>query len=126
MRKPSNLLNLNPDNTSSLRRASAAQNVKLIEQRRTFHALPELGWQEVQTTAAIVSDLTEAGYEVVSGPEFLGHVVRLGMSDNPIPSEGDTGCMALFEVLSQIFLTIEGGRCADAIMPRAPQTAGMR
>jgi hypothetical protein len=29
-------------------------------------------------------------------------------------------------VLSQIFLTIEGGRCADAIMLRAPQTAGMQ
>jgi aminobenzoyl-glutamate utilization protein A len=97
MRTPLNLLSLNLGNTSSLRRASAAQNVKLIEQRRTFHALPELGWQEVQTTAAIVSDLTEAGYEVVSGPEFLGHVVRLGMSDNPIPGEGDTGCMALFD-----------------------------
>ena len=30
------------------------------------------------------------------------------------------------EVLSQIFLTIEGGRCADVIMLRAPQFSGMR
>ncbi|MFT5060392.1 MAG: aminobenzoyl-glutamate utilization protein A [bacterium] len=88
---------LNPDTAEPLRHAAAAQQQKLIAQRRAFHALPELGWQEVQTTAAIVKDLVEAGYEVVSGPAFLGEVVRLGMSADPIAGEGDTGCIALYD-----------------------------
>lgn len=78
-------------------RAAAAQEKKLIKQRRAFHAFPELGWQEVQTTEAIVSDLAEAGYDVVSGTSFLGDIVKLGLSDDPIPGEGDTGCIAHFD-----------------------------
>jgi aminobenzoyl-glutamate utilization protein A len=97
MSNPLKLPCLNPDTANNLMRSAAAQERQLIAQRRAFHANPELGWQEVQTTAAIVRDLTEAGYELASGPAFLGNVARLGMSANPIPGEGDTGCIALFD-----------------------------
>src|SRR6056297_1345963 len=80
-----------------LRATTDAEEARLIEQRRAFHANPELGWQEIETTATIVADLTAAGYEVVSGPAFLGDVERLGMSATPIPGEGDTGCMAIYD-----------------------------
>ncbi len=91
------LSSLPPDVADSLKRAAVAQEQKVIAQRRAFHAAPELGWQEVETTSAIVADLTQAGYDVVSGPAFLGDTVRMGMSADPIPGEGDTGCIALFD-----------------------------
>lgn len=97
MPHPSTLSRLSPDAAEHLIRAVDLQEYQLISQRRAFHARPELGWQEVQTTAAIVTDLTEAGYQVVSGPAFLGDAMRLGMSADPIPGEGDTGCIALFD-----------------------------
>lgn len=88
---------LTPDIARHLAEAAAAETPTLIAQRRQLHANPELGWQEVETTAAIVADLTASGYDVVSGPAFLGDVERIGLSDDPIPGEGDTGCIALFD-----------------------------
>jgi len=69
----------------------------LVERRRQFHRRPELGWQEIATTAQIVRDLTADGYEVIAGPEFLGEVARAGLSADPIPGEGETGCIALYD-----------------------------
>ena len=69
----------------------------LVERRRQFHRAPELGWQEVETTARIVADLQAEGYDVVSGHDFLGDVPRAGLSADPIPGEGDTGCIALYD-----------------------------
>ena len=60
-----------------LRRAAAAQQTQLVAQRRAFHANPELGWQEVETTAAIVADLQQTGFDVVSGAAFLGDVEKI-------------------------------------------------
>lgn len=73
------------------------QEAQLVAERRAFHADPELGWQEVRTTAKIVQGLKDAGYEVVAGHGFLGEVKRQGLSADPIPGEGDTGCIALFD-----------------------------
>ena len=97
MPDPSPLFRLMQDAANTLGNAAASQKPQLVAQRRAFHANPELGWQEVQTTAVIVSDLREAGYEVICGPAFLGDAVRLGMSADPIPGEGDTGCIALYD-----------------------------
>jgi len=80
-----------------LARAAPQQEAQLVAERRAFHADPELGWQEVRTTARIVQGLEGAGYQVVAGPAFLGTVERRGMSDDPIPGEGDTGCIALYD-----------------------------
>ncbi len=80
-----------------LRTDAAQLQPWLIRRRRQFHQAPELGWQEIETTAQIVRDLTEAGYQVTSGHGFLGEVARAGLSDTPIPGEGDTGCIALYD-----------------------------
>ncbi len=88
---------LPPALADHLREATRAEEAGLIEQRRAFHAKPELGWQEIETTATIVADLAQSGYEIVSGPTFLGDVPRQGLSTDPIPGEGDTGCIALFD-----------------------------
>ncbi|NNE52616.1 MAG: amidohydrolase [Sulfitobacter sp.] len=80
-----------------LRQSVQEEGARLIADRRKFHANPELGWQEIETTAAIVEDLTQTGYRVVSEPAFLGSVPRLGLSEDPIPGEGDTGCIAIYD-----------------------------
>ena len=88
---------LSAETRSRLRDLVAAETPRLIADRRKFHANPELGWQEIETTAAIVEDLRSSGYEVVAGPDFLGPVERTGMSAEPIPGEGDTGCIAIHD-----------------------------
>jgi aminobenzoyl-glutamate utilization protein A len=65
--------------------------------RREFHAHPELGWREIETTRRIASELTALGYQVVVGGDMLRGASKLGMSSHPIPGEGDTGCMAVFD-----------------------------
>lgn len=69
----------------------------LVEQRRLFHRHPELGWREIETTRRIVTELAALGYDVVSGKDMLGDVDRLGLSDNRLAGEGDTGCIARFD-----------------------------
>jgi len=93
---PSNLF---PDVLRWLARSAKAEEVRLVADRRKFHANPELGWQEVETTAAIVEDLQRHGYEVIAGHEFLGEIERPGISAEPIAGEGDTGCVAIFDTV---------------------------
>jgi aminobenzoyl-glutamate utilization protein A len=69
----------------------------LVETRRQFHRRPEVGWQEVETTRRIVTELERLGYAVTAGREFLKDAERLAMSDQPIEGEGDTGCIAVFD-----------------------------
>lgn len=88
---------LSSDLSDRLRRLAEAEDARLIADRRSFHANPELGWQEIETTAAIVKDLSRSGYEIVAGPAFLGDVERRGLSKDPIPGEGYTGCIAIYD-----------------------------
>ncbi len=91
------MADIDPTLARLLSAAAQQDEPALIAQRRGFHANPELGWQEIETTATIVTELSGAGYDVVSGPAFLGDVPRPGLSETPIPGEGDTGCIALFD-----------------------------
>lgn len=69
----------------------------LTTTRREFHHHPELGWREIETTRRIAEALSAAGYEVIVGRDMLRNSPRLGMSKFPIPGEGDTGCIAVFD-----------------------------
>ncbi|MEX0286700.1 MAG: amidohydrolase [Paracoccaceae bacterium] len=91
------LHDLDPHLAHYLSDAAEAEEPTLLAQRRAFHANPELGWQEVETTATIVAELKAAGYDVTHGRDFLGDVERSGMSADPIPGEGDTGCIAIYD-----------------------------
>ncbi len=94
---PNPLSPLDPALSAALAQAADAQEPTLHAQRRAFHENPELGWQEIETTAAIVADLQASGYDVVHGYDFLRDTPRTGLSENPIPGEGETGCMATFD-----------------------------
>lgn len=80
-----------------LRREANCLSSWLTGTRREFHAYPELGWREIETTRRIAAELTALGYKVVVGAEMLGGAARLGMSSQPVPGEGDTGCIAVFD-----------------------------
>ena len=54
-----------------IRRGVGQISAELIEDRRRFHALAELGWRERRTTAEIVDRLAALGFAVSSGKEFL-------------------------------------------------------
>ncbi|MGD9865452.1 MAG: amidohydrolase [Pseudodonghicola sp.] len=88
---------LDPQLVTRLRQGAQALQPWLEARRRWFHRHPELGWQEVRTTARIVEDLRAEGYEVVAGADFLGDVARTGIGADPIPGEGETGCIALYD-----------------------------
>lgn len=83
--------------TRAIRNAATELEPWLIKIRREFHMRPELGWREFETTRRCSSELMALGYQVISGREFLGGVVRLGMGIPPVPFEGETGCIARFE-----------------------------
>ena len=69
----------------------------VVSLRRHFHANPELGWREIETTARIADELRALGYTVVAGRDFLGDAERIGISDAPVDGEGDTGCVATYD-----------------------------
>ncbi len=88
---------------------------KLIEWRREFHQYPEIGWSEFLTTAKIVKELRQLGFDVKVGtdvinPEFAfgrrQQVVEKGLSvarehkvDESLLKEMQelTGCVAVFD-----------------------------
>ncbi len=52
---------------------------QLVEWRRAFHAIPEVGFTEYQTTAKIVETLNTLGYRVLLGREILSEDERMGL-----------------------------------------------
>jgi len=49
-------------------------NDYIIERRRFFHTIPELSFQEVETTKALVEELKKMGIEVTTFPDYNGLV----------------------------------------------------
>jgi aminobenzoyl-glutamate utilization protein A len=66
-------------------------HAELVADRRYLHAHPELGWEEKETTAFVARRLSEMGYSVLVGADFLRDVPRLGQS---VHSTVATGCVA--------------------------------
>src|SRR5688500_17638942 len=75
-----------------LQAGAAGLSQKLVEDRRRFHALAELGWRERKTTDAIVERLAALGFSVASGREFLKDAPLLGTE--PGAERPQTGCAA--------------------------------
>jgi amidohydrolase len=70
-----------PDQISDL---VAARSTEIIETRRFFHGIPELGFEENETAKAIADRLTAAGLEVETGIGKTGLVgVLKGAKDGP-------------------------------------------
>src|SRR5690554_7245867 len=46
----------------------------IIERRRFFHQIPELSFEEVETTKALVEELQGMGIEVQTFPDYTGLV----------------------------------------------------
>lgn len=49
--------------------------------RRSFHRFPETGWLEMRTSAVIAKELTEMGYEVITGRAACEERARMGVPD---------------------------------------------
>jgi aminobenzoyl-glutamate utilization protein A len=60
----------------------------LVADRRFLHAHPELGWEEAETTAFVANRLTQLGYTVRIGSDFLGTAPRLGQTANAVMETG--------------------------------------
>ena len=72
---------MTPDAISDL---VAARSAEIIETRRQFHAIPELGFEENETAQAIADRLTTAGLEVETGIGKTGLVgVLRGANSGP-------------------------------------------
>ena len=70
-----------PDAISDL---VAARGAEIIETRRYFHGIPELGFEENETAQAIAGRLTKAGLEVETGIGKTGVVgVLKGGKEGP-------------------------------------------
>ena len=83
-----------PTDGSIARAASAAADSLrplLIDDRRYFHAHPELGWEERETTARSAERLAALGYRVTLGEALLRGATRMGVPDG---ADVPTGCVA--------------------------------
>lgn len=49
--------------------------------RRSIHRFPETGWLEMRTSALIARELTEMGYEVMTGRSVCREEARMGVPD---------------------------------------------
>ena len=78
-----------------IRRGVGQISAELIEDRRRFHALAELGWRERRTSAEIVDRLAALGFSVSSGKKFLKDAPLLGV--DPAAERPQTGCAAELE-----------------------------
>ena len=47
--------------------------------RRSLHRFPETGWLEMRTSALIAKELTQMGYEVVTGRALCSEAARMGL-----------------------------------------------
>ena len=59
-----------------------AMEEDLIAQRRDFHKYAETGWLEMRTSSLIARQLTDLGYEVLTGEDVCDRDARMG-----VPSE---------------------------------------
>lgn len=56
----------------------------LIRIRRDFHQFPEPGWCEVRTTSIIAKQLTNLGYEVLTGADVCKSASRMGLPSEEV------------------------------------------
>lgn len=56
------------------RELASKYNDFIIERRRFYHSIPELSFQELQTTKELAKDLEEMGIEVTTFPDYFGLV----------------------------------------------------
>jgi aminobenzoyl-glutamate utilization protein A len=86
-----------PPLVDALKAGTEGLGAWLTSTQRAFHRAPELGWREIETTRRIVAELAAAGYDVVAGKDMLGDAERLGLGDDRVAGEGNTGCIARFD-----------------------------
>ncbi|HET9494609.1 MAG TPA: hypothetical protein VFR15_10285 [Chloroflexia bacterium] len=81
--------------------ASALQT-QLVAYRRYFHQYPELGWLEFDTTQRIAEHLSQLGYRVTAGEQFLGSVERIGLPADLSNASDESSALASLYVMFRI------------------------
>ncbi len=66
---------------AAMREQAQALESYMTALRRSFHRFPETGWLEMRTSAMIAQELTEMGYEVLTGREVCEESARMGVPD---------------------------------------------
>jgi amidohydrolase len=98
---------MTPDAISDL---VAARSAEIIETRRKFHVIPELGFEENETAQAIADRLTAAGLEVETGIGKTG-LVGVLRGANPGPTlmiRGDIDGLPVDELTGLDFASTNG------------------
>lgn len=80
-------------------------DVKCRQQRRDFHRYPETAWYEMRTSAIIAKELTELGYEVLSGKAVCLEEARIGVPSAKLLAEH--AALALEQGAPEAYLTDE-------------------
>lgn len=103
------------------------QSGELIEDRRRFHRLAELGWRERRTSKEIVGRLSKLGFAVTAGREFLKDAQLLGVE--PGQSRPQTGCVGELDTgrlgpVVCIRVDIDALPIAEGAAPHRPTAEG--
>ena len=57
---------------------------KIVENRRTLHQYPEVGWTEVRTAALVARELEALGFKVAKGHSVIDSEARMGVPEQQI------------------------------------------
>ncbi len=103
------------------------QSADLIEDRRRFHRLAELGWCERRTSEEIARRLSALGFTVTAGREFLKDVPLLGVEAGG--KRPQTGCAGELDTgrpgpVVCIRMDIDALPIAEGAVPHRPTAEG--
>ncbi|MBN1149584.1 MAG: amidohydrolase [Anaerolineales bacterium] len=91
-----------------LQKAKQLEN-QLINWRRDFHMHPELGFQEVRTSARVAQNLEEMGWRVRTGVGRTGVVAELGQASPMVAIRADMDALPIEEATQAPYASQNAG-----------------
>ena len=93
-----------------IRELAEKYNDYIIERRRFYHTIPELSFEEVETTKAIAEDLKSMSIEVTTFPDYNGLVghIRRGKSGKTVMLRADIDGLPVEEKTGLPFASTNG------------------
>jgi len=93
-----------------IRELAEKYNDYIIERRRFFHTIPELSFEEVETTKALVEEMKKMGIEVTTFPDYNGLVglIKGGKTGKTVMLRADIDALPVEEHTGLPFASTNG------------------
>jgi len=94
----------------NFKEAAEKYNDFIIERRRFYHAIPELSYQEYETTKKIAEDLSKMGIEIQTFPDYTGVIgtIKGGHPGKTVMLRADIDALNIEEKTNLPFASTNG------------------